>query len=68
MKIDDTYIKRDFIALIIISTIGPKAFISTLQLEIETYEYRKTGSRLIIDLLLKFGACTSYHNIHLHEA
>ncbi|XP_034947844.1 uncharacterized protein [Chelonus insularis] len=62
------YIKIENLAHSIISALRPKSFISCLQLSIETYIYRKTGSKLAINLLNRLGICSSYHNIQLHEA
>lgn len=61
-------IKRDNIAHSIVSILRPNSFISTLQLALGTYIYRKTGSRLVIDVLSKLGISASYHSIQLHEA
>ncbi|XP_044591181.1 uncharacterized protein LOC123269507 [Cotesia glomerata] len=62
------FVKRDNIAHAIISSIRPKSFNSHLQLAIGTYIHKKSGSRLIIDLLSKLGVCASYYNIQLFEA
>ncbi|CAG5075386.1 Protein of unknown function [Cotesia congregata] len=62
------FVKRDNIAHAIISSIRPKSFNSHLQLAIVTYIHKKSGSRLIIDLLSKLGVCASYYNIQLFEA
>lgn len=58
---------RDSIAHAIVSVLRPRGFISNLQLAIGTYIHRKTGSKLVIDLLCKLGLCASYHNIKLFE-
>lgn len=58
---------RDSIAHAIVSALRPRAFISNLQLAIGTYIHRKTGSKLVIDLLSKLGLCASYHNLKLFE-
>ena len=65
---DHHYIKRDFLSNFIVSILQPRSYTSNLQLALGIYIYRKTGSRLIIDLLTKLGVCASYHNIQLHEA
>lgn len=64
----ENYVKRDYIAHSIVSILRPKTFISNLQIAVGTYVYRKTGSRLIIDLLSKIGVCSSYHSLQLYEA
>lgn len=61
-------IVRDNIAHAIISAIRPRTFISNLQLALGTYIYRKTGSKLIIDIISKLGMCASYYTIQLYEA
>lgn len=61
-------VKRDCVAHSIVSIIRQKDFSSSLQLAVGTYVYRKTGSRLIIELLSKLGVCASYYSIQLHEA
>lgn len=65
---NDNFIKRDCIAHCIVSILRPKSFTSNLQLALGIYIYRKTGSRLIIDLLSKCGVCASYYSIQLYEA
>lgn len=67
-NIEQNFIKRDYIAHTIVSLLRPKSFISNLQLALGTYVYRKTGSRLIINILSKLGLFSSYHSIQLHEA
>lgn len=62
------FIKRDNIAHAIISSLRPKSFNSHLQLAVGTYIYKKSGSRLIIDLLSKLGVTATYYNIQLFEA
>ncbi|XP_045475385.1 uncharacterized protein LOC123686399 isoform X2 [Harmonia axyridis] len=64
----DNFIVRDSIAHSIVSYLRPKQFISSLQLAVGSYVHRKTGSRLIVDLLSKLGVCASYYHIQLHEA
>lgn len=66
--IEESYVKKNSIAHYIVSILRPKSFISNLQLAVGTYVYRKTGSRLIIDLLSKIAVCSSYHNLQLYEA
>ncbi|XP_044760396.1 uncharacterized protein LOC123317849 [Coccinella septempunctata] len=61
-------VKRDTIAHSIISIVRPKSYISKFQLAVGTYVYRKTGSRLIIDLMSKLGVSATYHNIQIYEA
>ncbi|CAD6209972.1 GSCOCG00012775001-RA-CDS, partial [Cotesia congregata] len=65
---DQNSVKLDTIAHSIISMIRPKSFISNLQLAIATYVHRKTGSKLIIDLLSKLGICATYYSLQLFEA
>lgn len=60
-------VKKDYIAHSIISAIRPKSFVSTLQLATGLYINRKSGSKLIVDLLAKLGVCASYHNVAIHE-
>ncbi|KAJ8678150.1 hypothetical protein QAD02_013937 [Eretmocerus hayati] len=67
-KPENTIRKQNSIVHSLISTIRPRSFSSTLQLAIGIYVYRKTGSRLIIDLLSKFGACSTYYSIQLYQA
>lgn len=45
----------------------PKSFISTLLLSTGLYINRKSGSKLIVNLLAKLGVCASYHSVALHE-
>lgn len=54
------YANRQIISHSIISAIFPRTFVSTLQLAVGTYVYRKTGSRQIIDMLNKMGVSVSY--------
>ncbi|XP_044003051.1 uncharacterized protein LOC122848794 [Aphidius gifuensis] len=56
------------IAHMIISAIKTLNFISYLQLAIGTYVLRKTGSKLIIDILSSLGVCPSYYHLRLYEA
>ncbi|KAL7286444.1 hypothetical protein TKK_0019392 [Trichogramma kaykai] len=60
-------VKKTSIAHSIMCMIRPQ-FLSTLQLSIGIYIYRKSGSRLIIDMLSKLGACASYYKIRIYEA
>lgn len=64
----ENFTVRDSIAHSIVSYLRPKQFISSLQLAVGSYIHRKTGSRLIVDLLSKLGVCDSYYHIQLHEA
>ncbi|XP_044597979.1 uncharacterized protein LOC123274438, partial [Cotesia glomerata] len=68
---DDTFnslgVKKDYVAHSIISAIRPKSFISSLLLSTGLYINRKSGSKLIVNLLAKLGVCASYHNTALHE-
>lgn len=57
---DSKYIKRDSIVHAIVSSIRPKCLISTLQLAVDTYIYRKSGSKMSINLFAKLGVCVSY--------
>lgn len=58
---------RDSIAHAIVKAIRPRSFTSNLQLAIGTYIHRKTGSKLVIDLLSRLGLCASYHDIKLFK-
>ncbi|CAH0403847.1 unnamed protein product [Chilo suppressalis] len=60
-------VKKDYIAHSIISAIRPKSFISSLLLSTGLYINRKSGSKLIVNLLAKLGVCASYHSVALHE-
>lgn len=60
-------VKKDYIAHSIISAIRPKSFNSTLQLATGLYINRKSGSKLIVNLLSKLGVCASYHSVAIHE-
>ncbi|KAK5638255.1 hypothetical protein RI129_012550 [Pyrocoelia pectoralis] len=64
----ENFIVRDSIAHSIVSYLRPKQFISSLQLAVGSYIHRKTGSRLIVDLLSTLGVCASYYHIQFHEA
>nr|CAH7764460.1 unnamed protein product [Callosobruchus chinensis] len=61
-------VQRDSIAHTIISALKPKQFISKLGLAIGTYVLRKTGSKLIVNLLNKLGVSASYYHTQLYEA
>lgn len=65
---ENNFVKRDVISHSLVSALRPKSFTSTLQLAVGTYVYRKTGSKLIVDLLSKLGVSSSYYNIQLYEA
>lgn len=60
-------VKKDYIAHSIISTMRPRSFISTLLLSTGMYINRKSGSKLIVNLLAKLGVCAFYHSVALHE-
>ncbi|XP_044004211.1 uncharacterized protein LOC122849544 [Aphidius gifuensis] len=60
--------KITYIAHSIIRLIKPKSFISHLQLALSTYILRKTGSKLVIDILANLGICSSYYDTTLFEA
>ncbi|KAJ8672056.1 hypothetical protein QAD02_003315 [Eretmocerus hayati] len=61
-------VKKASIAHSMISLIRPEGFCSNLQLAAGVYIYRKTGSKLIIQILSKLGVVASYHCILLYEA
>ena len=67
-KIRDRNIKQQCVAHSMISLLRPHSFISTLQLSIGIYVYRKTASRLIVDLLSQIDVSSSYYQIRLYEA
>lgn len=52
----------------IISIVRPNSFLSHLHLAVGTYIHRKTGSKLIIEILSALGSCVPYHHIRLFEA
>ncbi|KAJ8677393.1 hypothetical protein QAD02_013180 [Eretmocerus hayati] len=64
----DSSVKKATISHAMISLRRPKKFISNLQLATGVYIYRKTGSKLVIDILNKLGVVTSYYSILLYEA
>lgn len=65
---NENLVKRDAIAHSIITCLRPITFISSLQLAVGTYIYRKTGSKLIVQLLSKLGFSASYNRVQLYEA
>ncbi|XP_058806652.1 uncharacterized protein LOC131673029 [Phymastichus coffea] len=67
-SVEENQEKIDMIAHSIVTYTRPRAFLSNLQLALGLYVYRKTGSRIVIDLLSKFGVCASYSSIQLYEA
>lgn len=67
-KVEKTQVEVDMIAHSIVAYIRPRAFIPNLQLAVGVYVYRKTGSKIVIDLLSKFGVSASYASIQLYEA
>lgn len=55
--------KRNSIAHAIITEARPRTFCSPLQLATGTYIHRKSGSRLIVDVLSRLGFCATYNDI-----
>lgn len=55
--------KRSTVAHAITSAIHGQSYISLLQLAVSSYVQRKTGSRLVIDLLEKMGIGVSYYHL-----
>lgn len=52
----------------IVNHIRPRAFLPKVQLAVGVYVYRKTGSKLVVDFLLKFEESASYASIQLYKA
>ncbi|XP_043279745.1 uncharacterized protein [Venturia canescens] len=62
------FVQRSAIAHSILSLVRRSGFTSHLQLALGIYIHRKCGSKLIIDLLHKLGACVSYYQLQQYEA
>lgn len=60
-------LKQNYIAHSIICALRPKSFISTLHHAAGLYVNRKSGSKLIVNLLSNLGVCASYYDVALHE-
>lgn len=60
-------LKKNYLAHSIIRALRPKSFISTLHQATGLYINRKSGSKLIVDLLSNLGVCASYYDVALHE-
>lgn len=56
------------IAHAIISAVRPRSFISSLQIGVGAFLYKKFGSRLLIDVLSSLGFSSSYENVSSYEA
>lgn len=55
------------LAHIISSLLRPNSFSSHLHLALGAYIYRKTGSKLILDILSALGVCCSYRSVRLFK-
>lgn len=66
-KIKERRVKLETIAHSMICLLQPPKFTSMLQLSVGTYVFRKTGSKLIIELLSKIGISCSYYQIRKYE-
>ncbi|GBP33878.1 hypothetical protein EVAR_20989_1 [Eumeta japonica] len=60
-------LKKNYLAHSIICAVRPKSFISTLHHATGLYINRKSGSKVIVNLLSNLGVCASYYDVALHE-
>ncbi|KAG5861750.1 hypothetical protein JTB14_003409 [Gonioctena quinquepunctata] len=60
-------VKKNYLAHSIISAVRPKSFVSTFHHATGLYINRKSGSKLIVNLLSNLGVCASYYDVALHE-
>lgn len=60
-------VKKNYIAHSIISAVRPKSFVSTFHQATGFYINRKSGSKLMVNLLFNLGVCASYYDVALHE-
>lgn len=67
-KLDHYKKKSTSIAHAIISATKPRSFISCVQLGLSIYLHRKFGSKLLVDVISRYGYCASYSDAVLYES